>query len=575
MQTLYSADKYIVFYNKLQTDYITSLPPGQQTFAILAEAFGVDVYLARIRLFPDFIKKKRDWIQDVSSYLLNIKKRALDDYLEDFLRPDMPLDEIGILLFARMMHKHVVVFFNEIWWTTRSDCEYKADCYLIYRGKCQFSNTIPLTAAEWDARKDYLTSFGKHYFDILKEQEEDDNSILQSTTDDTTSDPNQHSTTDNTTTDPNQHSTMDNTTTDPNLHSTNVDDTEEPNVQSTTDSTKEHDANNNCTVQEETKNVTSDKDEPDDEELLNEVETSFNVEVQRKKRTKKDTSGEPVRRSKRLQDQDDRLTDSMLSNLNNVSGRTRSSTASTPSDSAKPKPRTTRNSNKSAASIPASNKVAKTAKNKGNFNYKNFQLKKPTKKKKPKKCSSCPKLCDTYKDLADHVKEAHPEYKYKCRYCPKTFNSSSWKYQHQARHKGLQYQCGVEECSKLFQFAYQLRDHMKKHTGDKLYVCSTRKCGKGFTTKRARTYHEQSHSLSPKDVFTCDYKESDTEKACGKKFQRKNLLTQHRNGHFGKKYVTYCGKVYNWPNARKYHQDNCDLCKEIKEKRRLKYKKKK
>ena len=130
-----------------------SLPPGQQTFAILAEAFGVDVYLARIHLFPDFIKNKRDWIEQVSSHLLNIKKCKLDDYLEDFLWPDMPLDEIGILLFARMMHKHVVVFFYEIWWTTCSDCAYKADCYLIYCGKCQFSNTIPLTDAEWDSRK--------------------------------------------------------------------------------------------------------------------------------------------------------------------------------------------------------------------------------------------------------------------------------------------------------------------------------------------------------------------------------------------------------------------------------------
>ena len=222
----------------------------------------------------------------------------------------------------------------------------------------------------------------------------------------------------------------------------------------------------------------------------------------------------------------------------------------------------------------ASNSVAKAAKKKGKFNYQNFQLPKRKTKWKLKKCSSCEQQCATYKELTVHVKQSHPEYKYKCRYCPKTFNSASWKYQHQARHKGLQYQCGVEECLKLFQFEYQLRDHMKKHTGNKLYVCSTRKSGKGFTTKRARTYHELKHSLTTSDTFTCDYKESDDADICGKTFERKALLTQHLNGHFGKKYVTYCGKVYNWPNSKKYHQGRCDLCKEIRDKQHQKYKKK-
>ena len=120
----------------LQCEAIEKLPEAQQTFAILADAFRVDIYQARIKLFPEFIVKKRDWIEKVASPLLSIKKRNIDDYLAEFLQPNMPLDEIGILLFSKMMHKHVVVFFNDLYWTTRSDNDItKCDCYLSLPGK--------------------------------------------------------------------------------------------------------------------------------------------------------------------------------------------------------------------------------------------------------------------------------------------------------------------------------------------------------------------------------------------------------------------------------------------------------
>ena len=144
------------------TKAIEKLPKGQQTFAILAEAFCIDIYQARIQLFPDFIVKKRDWI---SAPLLGIKKCSIDDYLAEFLSPNMPLDEIGNLLFSRMMHKHVVVFFNDLYWMTRADNDItKCHCYLSYRGKCKYINTVPLTKEEWNARKEYLKAFEQMWF---------------------------------------------------------------------------------------------------------------------------------------------------------------------------------------------------------------------------------------------------------------------------------------------------------------------------------------------------------------------------------------------------------------------------
>ena len=89
-----------------QSEVIDKLPAGQRTFAVLARAYHIDVYEARMHLFLKFVAEKRSWNEDISRYLLGIKKCELHDYLSDFLRPDMPLEEIGILMFSHMMHKH-------------------------------------------------------------------------------------------------------------------------------------------------------------------------------------------------------------------------------------------------------------------------------------------------------------------------------------------------------------------------------------------------------------------------------------------------------------------------------------
>ena len=115
-----------------------------------------------MQLFPEFIAKKKKWILLVASYLLDVKKRSLDDYLADFLILEMPLDEIGIFLFARMMHRHVTVCFNDLWWSTRSDGDSSnVDCILIYRGKCIYVPTVPMSPEEYVSNKLYLESVQK------------------------------------------------------------------------------------------------------------------------------------------------------------------------------------------------------------------------------------------------------------------------------------------------------------------------------------------------------------------------------------------------------------------------------
>ena len=370
MSMLYYADKFSNPIVLLQSENIKKLPEGQRTFAMLAEAFNVDVYEARLRMFPNFVNKKIDWIEQISEHLLGLKKRKLEDYLAEFLKPDIPLDEVGILMFSRMMHKHVAVYFNDLYWTTRkdNDCE-KCDAHLIYRGKSFYENTIPLTKDEWEKRKDYLTTFNDNF------QGRDGQ----------------------------------------NVHSTSA------------------------IVGEVHKSEPSDEDE---NALIADISDTFNVEVSKPKRAKKPVA-KPTRRSKRIQEKEDSLTRSILSSLHSTS-----------------KPRTTRNSMHTSSDVTVANIVSSARKRQGKFNINRFALKKrKPSDRKPIKCSVCSQVVASYTDLTKHIKEHHPEFRYKCRYCPKTFASCSWKYQHQNRHRGLRFKCSIKDCGKLFQFSYQLEDH--------------------------------------------------------------------------------------------------------------------
>ena len=74
MSVLYYAD---IFTNPdllMQSKNIKKLPEGQCTFAVLAEAFNIDVYEARLHMFPNFVSRKKEWVEQISSHLLGLKK---------------------------------------------------------------------------------------------------------------------------------------------------------------------------------------------------------------------------------------------------------------------------------------------------------------------------------------------------------------------------------------------------------------------------------------------------------------------------------------------------------------------
>ena len=244
--------------------------------------------------------------------------------MAEFLKPDIPFDEVDILMFARMMHKHVAVYFNDLYWTTRvdHDCA-KCEAHFIYRGKSCYENTIPLTTEEWEKRKDYLTAFN----DNFKGRDSKD-------------------------------------------------------VQSTS-----------AIVGEVQKSEILDED---DAALMEDINDTFNVHV---RKPAKKPMAKPTRCSKWIKEKEDALTRSILLSVHSTS-----------------KPRTTRNSLRTSSDVTASNIVSNAKKRQGKFNINKFTLRKrKPHQRKPVKCSVCSKTFDTYTEITKHIKEDHPEFRYKCR----------------------------------------------------------------------------------------------------------------------------------------------------------------
>ncbi|XP_028629203.1 Kruppel-like factor 18 [Grammomys surdaster] len=83
------------------------------------------------------------------------------------------------------------------------------------------------------------------------------------------------------------------------------------------------------------------------------------------------------------------------------------------------------------------------------------------------------------------------------------------------------YSCTYQDCNKSYKRAHGLKNHMKKHTGEKPYACSKPGCKWKFFTSGELKRHKQKHS----DVrhYPCPM--------CNKSFSRLEYLKQHVRCH--------------------------------------------
>ena len=140
------------------------------------------------------------------------------------------------------------------------------------------------------------------------------------------------------------------------------------------------------------------------------------------------------------------------------------------------------------------------------------------------------KICGVHTDnhervMSDHLYSAHDTIKgtddtnLLCSHCGLTFEDKATRNKHEGQHKNFQFWCDYSNCNKGFETKEKLDNHIRKHTGEKPFVCDL--CSKPFSTKGALKGHMRKHSTDK--PYQCNI--------CGKAFGNRGSLKTHIRVH--------------------------------------------
>ena len=117
------------------------ISPGNETFDVLSHHFKQNAAALHLELY-NWMTRNIQYVTKVGWYILGRKKLTPADYIHYMALPMTPLDEIGLVLFARMKKIHIVFLMEEKFWTTQCNHEFKkCSIVLAFRGNLTFNDT--------------------------------------------------------------------------------------------------------------------------------------------------------------------------------------------------------------------------------------------------------------------------------------------------------------------------------------------------------------------------------------------------------------------------------------------------
>ena len=184
-----------------------------------------------------------------------------------------------------------------------------------------------------------------------------------------------------------------------------------------------------------------------------------------------------------------------------------------------------------------------------------YGLPKPKKQKKNLKCpdSDCSQVFPFVKELNKHMKDTHPDVKFKCAHCPRQYETHNARYKHEHTHFQLPYSCHY--CTKRFLFPGQRDRHEgSQHTRQNLLPCTWPGCQQQLSSKDALRQHVDTHT---DERHSCEL--------CPKTFNTVSNLKQHIKGAHEDGFISLCGCSFDWSDKCNEHQKECTECQRLKE----------
>ena len=117
------------------------IKPGQKTVHILSHHWHTRNL--KLELFAWLNKWYHiEWIQKVGGDLLHKKGIKVEEYCNDLVELNFPLDTLGCLVIAWMFHNHIAIILKERIWTTQGNNDIdRCSIFLIYSGGVNFVDT--------------------------------------------------------------------------------------------------------------------------------------------------------------------------------------------------------------------------------------------------------------------------------------------------------------------------------------------------------------------------------------------------------------------------------------------------